>query len=242
MPPVLGPASPSPTRLKSWAGARATARWPSQTARTESSGPVSPSSMTRVRPASPKASPERYSVTASRASASRSVTSTPLPAASPSVLTTYRPSRVSRKAKRRVGLGEGAVAGGGHAGVDEHLLHPRLGALEAGTVGTGAEHQPAGGPQLVGQAVDQRRLRADDEEVGVDLRRPGCRPSRGCPGCPGVTTTSRCRRRTVARACSRPPEPTTQTFIRPPVEVSSAPWIRRRSAGTARGRGRRRRG
>ena len=69
-----------------------------------------------------------------------------------------------------VGLGEGAVAGGGHAGVDEHLLHPRLGALEAGAVGTGAEHQAAGGPQLVGQAGDQRCLGPDDVEIGVDRR------------------------------------------------------------------------
>ena len=59
MPPVLGPASPSPTRLKSWAGASGTARWPSHTARTDSSGPVRPSSITSVRPASPKAAPER---------------------------------------------------------------------------------------------------------------------------------------------------------------------------------------
>ena len=44
--------------------------------------------MTTVRPASPKARPDRYSRTASRASASDSVTTTPFPAARPSVLTT----------------------------------------------------------------------------------------------------------------------------------------------------------
>ena len=53
MPPVLGPVSPSPTRLKSWAGVRATARVPSQIAKTDTSGPIIPSSMTTVRPASP---------------------------------------------------------------------------------------------------------------------------------------------------------------------------------------------
>ena len=50
MPPVFGPSSPSPTRLKSWAGASATARAPSHTASTDSSGPRRPSSMTTVRP------------------------------------------------------------------------------------------------------------------------------------------------------------------------------------------------
>ena len=58
MPPVLGPVSPSPARLKSWAGARATARFPSQTAMTDSSGPGRPSSITTRRPAAPKAAPE----------------------------------------------------------------------------------------------------------------------------------------------------------------------------------------
>ena len=39
MPPVLGPVSPSPTRLWSWAGASGTARSPSHTASSDSSGP-----------------------------------------------------------------------------------------------------------------------------------------------------------------------------------------------------------
>src|ERR1700722_18506783 len=34
----------------------------------------------------------------------------------------------------------------------------------------------------------------------------------GMPGFPGVTTTSAVRPRAVASACSRPPDPTTQTF------------------------------
>ena len=59
MPPVLGPRSPSPTRLKSWAGGRSTAVVPSHTASTESSAPTRPSSMTNVRPASPNAAPDR---------------------------------------------------------------------------------------------------------------------------------------------------------------------------------------
>ena len=88
MPPVLGPASPSPMRLKSWAGARGTARVPSHTTSSDSSGPVRPSSMTTRSPAAPKDSPESFSRTSASASAIDSVTSTPLPAARPSVLTT----------------------------------------------------------------------------------------------------------------------------------------------------------
>ena len=81
MPPVLGPVSPSPTRLKSWAGASGTARSPSHTHSTESSGPDSPSSMTTP----PRSSFER---TSAAASSNDSVTSTPFPPARPSVLTT----------------------------------------------------------------------------------------------------------------------------------------------------------
>ena len=88
MPPVFGPVSPSPRRLWSWADPNGTAVRPSHAAKTEISGPVSPSSITQVVPASPNAAPDRYSRTASRASAMDSVTRTPLPAASPSVLMT----------------------------------------------------------------------------------------------------------------------------------------------------------
>ncbi len=69
MPPVFGPVSPSPTRLKSCAGASATARWPSQIAKIETSGPVMPSSMITVRPASPNDEPESLARTSASASA-----------------------------------------------------------------------------------------------------------------------------------------------------------------------------
>ena len=69
MPPVFGPVSPSPTRLKSCAGASATARWPSQIAKIETSGPVMPSSMITVRPASPNDAPESLARTSASASA-----------------------------------------------------------------------------------------------------------------------------------------------------------------------------
>ncbi len=88
MPPVFGPVSPSPTRLWSRDGARATARSPSHSGEDGSSGPTRPSSITTVRPASPKLVPASLARTSASASARSGVTSTPLPAASPSVFTT----------------------------------------------------------------------------------------------------------------------------------------------------------
>ena len=66
---------------------------------------------------------------------------------------------------------EGPVAGGGDAGRGDQLLHPRLGPLEPGPVGPGAEDPPARRPQAVGQAVDQRHLGPDHEQVGLELLR-----------------------------------------------------------------------
>ena len=83
IPPVLGPASPSYARLKSRAGASATASMPSHNANTETSGP-SRSSSTRTSPSNPSA-------TASPARSSSSVrqTITPFPAARPSAFSTH---------------------------------------------------------------------------------------------------------------------------------------------------------
>src|SRR5262249_14252901 len=101
MPPVFGPSSRSNARLWSCAAPMNDARVPSHNANTDSSGPTNPSSITHVRPASPNASPDRYARTPARASANDSVTITPLPAASPSVFTTYKPGSDSKKANAR---------------------------------------------------------------------------------------------------------------------------------------------
>ena len=45
---------------------------------------------------------------------------------------------------------EGPVGGSRHARLDEHLLHPRLGSLQAGAVGSRTEDQATVGPQPVG--------------------------------------------------------------------------------------------
>ncbi len=88
MPPVLGPVSPSPTRLWSCEVAIGSAVLPSTIEMKLASSPSRNSSITTRAPASPNALPESMSRTASSASASVIATITPLPAARPSALTT----------------------------------------------------------------------------------------------------------------------------------------------------------
>ncbi len=78
MPPVFGPVSPSRARLKSWAGSSGTAVTPSVTANSDTSGPSRNSSITTV----PQAR------ACARAASRSELTSTPLPAARASSLTT----------------------------------------------------------------------------------------------------------------------------------------------------------
>ena len=191
MPPVLGPVSPSPTRLKSWAGARATARTPSQIAITDSSGPVRPSSITTRRPAGPNAAPDSLAAASAMAASRSSVTSTPLPAARPSVLTTHGPGSDRRNSTAGPTSSKTPYAGGRHAGLGQQVLHPGLGALQPGPVRARPEHQRPGGSQPVGQPIHQRLLGADHVQVGLDRlaavrprRRRRGRPCRRCPGRP----------------------------------------------------------
>ena len=78
MPPVFGPSSPSATRLKSCAGSSGTTVVPSVIANSETSGPSRYSSITT----------RAQWLACSSATARSVVTTTPLPAASPSSLTT----------------------------------------------------------------------------------------------------------------------------------------------------------
>src|ERR1700722_14797442 len=78
MPPVLGPVSPSPTRLWSCAEASGSACAPSHSAKKLASSPVRNSSTTISAPAAPNRPPSAAS-TASYASASVAATTTPFP-------------------------------------------------------------------------------------------------------------------------------------------------------------------
>ena len=86
MPPVFGPVSPSPMRLKSRAGASGSARSPSHSASTDSSSPRRNSSTSTGW--SPKRRSSIIATSAWWASASSWAITTPLPAASPSALIT----------------------------------------------------------------------------------------------------------------------------------------------------------
>ncbi len=83
IPPVFGPVSPSPIRLKSCAAPSATARRPSQSAKTDASRPSSSSSTTTGPPSAAAARRPSSSSAAVRQ------TKTPFPAASPSAFTTH---------------------------------------------------------------------------------------------------------------------------------------------------------
>ena len=96
MPPVLGPRSPSKARLWSWAVAMRRIVEPLTKASSEHSGPVRPSSITTTEPAAPKW-PPKHSSTAARASSRSLATTTPLPAARPSALTTSRDAPASKR-------------------------------------------------------------------------------------------------------------------------------------------------
>ena len=80
-----------------------------------------------------------------------------------------RPVEGAQELDGRCHLGEGTEPGRGDAGLGQQLLHERLRPLDPGPVRAGSEDQLALGPQPVGQAVDQRHLGTDDEEVGVQL-------------------------------------------------------------------------
>ena len=59
------------------------------------------------------------------------------------------------------------MAGGGHTRGHEHVLHPRLGALEPGPRGRRPEREPAPGGDGVDHTVDQGLLGSDHDEVDV---------------------------------------------------------------------------
>ena len=64
---------------------------------------------------------------------------------------------------------EAAVARGGHPGLGEHVLHPRLRAFEARARGAGPERQSPARPHRVGGAGHERHLGPDHHHVGGDV-------------------------------------------------------------------------
>ena len=104
IPPVLGPSSLLKARLKSCAGKRGTTVSPSTRQNSDTSGPSRKDSRRTGFPPSSTAS------TCARAAARSGVTTTPLPAAKPSSLTTQVGPKLSSAASISSALAPGAMA------------------------------------------------------------------------------------------------------------------------------------
>src|ERR1700755_2399699 len=131
MPPVLGPVSPSPTRLKSCAGSSGTTVSPSTTQNSETSGPSRKDSSSTGCPASSRLA------ACARAASRSDVTTTPLPAARPSSLTTHAASPTpgpnrSSAASRCAGLSTISLFAVRDACRVHHVLGEGFGAFDAG--------------------------------------------------------------------------------------------------------------
>ena len=168
MPPVLGPASPSPRRLKSWAGASGTTRRPSQSTIASTPG-RKPLLDDHPAPGRPEGVARELGRHVGLGLVDGPGHQHPLAGGQAVGLDHPGAGQGAQEGGGLVGPLEDPEAGGGHAGLGQQLLHEGLGALQAGPVGPGPHHQPAPGPQAVGQAVDQGGLGPDDHQVGLDL-------------------------------------------------------------------------
>ena len=218
MPPVFGPVSPSPIRLKSCAGSSGSAASPSVTTKRRDLG---------AGRGTPRSRPGRTPAACASAAARSSVTTTPLPAASPSFFTTYgAPNSSSARAVLSASVQVYARAVGTPAAVITSLANVFEPSSWAASRGR-AEHGDALGAYRVGDPGDQRRLRPDHHQVGRRPPRPAppprpdrsgstCRSSAtsAIPGLPGAAisaATAGSPANPSASACSRPPPPTKRT-------------------------------
>ena len=149
----------------------------------------------------------------STASARFVVTTTPLPAASPSVLTTNRSPIPARKARAAASSSKVPWAAvGTPASTSTSFIH----ALDPSKRAPSAPGPKTRRPSALSRSARPPTSGASGpitvRSASTSVGGTGTDP--GMPGFPGVTTTSWDRPRTWARACSRPPDPTTQTLIR----------------------------
>ena len=169
MPPVFGPVSPSPTRLKSCAAASGRAAWPWQSASSETSSPTSSSSTTTVRPASPKAPPTRLASMAASRRGAIGADRDALAGREPVGLDDARAAELVDGAQRLVAVGARPVARGRHAGGQHQLLRERLRALDERGARRRAEDGDARAPQRVAEPEHERQLRPDHDEPGLEV-------------------------------------------------------------------------
>ena len=170
IPPVFGPVSPSPMRLWSWAMGSGRAIVPSHRAIRLHSGPLSRSSTT----IGPRAA--RRATMASTVSASVAGTTTPLPAARPSCLTTIGAPSSSPPCRRlRRPTTSPGNRGDGRPSCCRQLAGVGLRRLESGELGGRPEARDRPSAALVGDAGGQRCLGADDDQIRRGIGRSAAR-------------------------------------------------------------------
>ncbi len=80
-----------------------------------------------------------------------------------------RGGETPQEGNRRSHLGEGSKSCRWDTGVVEQFLHEGLRALELRSVGTRTNDEPSHGPKPIGQAIDERSLGSNDDEVAGDV-------------------------------------------------------------------------
>ena len=234
MPPVLGPASPSPTRLKSWAGTSGTAVYPSVIANSETSGPSRYSSTTTAPPAR-----ARHAAAWSRAACRSSVTTTPLPAGEPVVLDHVRGAELVERVRRprsmvvhtcamAVGTPASAMTCLAKAFEPSSCAAAPDGPNVANPAPRRASATPAtsgaSGPITTRSTASSRARRTTSS--GSVAATAWLVPTSAVPALPGATCTAATAGSAAsdrARACSRPPEPITRMST--PAGYPSAPTV-----------------
>jgi hypothetical protein len=164
MPPVLGPVSPSPTRLWSCAEAKGRARWPSQMAKNDASSPSRKASITTSAPAAPNA-PSNIIVDRRFGLGQRHGDDDALAGRQPVGLDDDRRALFAHIGQRRLRLREAGVGPRGNGVVAAQILGEALRAFELRGGLRRPERPDSGGVEIVDEAGHQRRLRPDDDEA-----------------------------------------------------------------------------
>ena len=170
-----------------------------------------------VRPAWPKDSPDNLSTTSASASAKVLVTRTPFPAASPSVLTTHGAGRLRRKAM----AGATSVKVPNRAvGIPASSSSSFMKAFEPSSCAPSAPGPTTSRPMARSRSASPSTRGASgptttrSQVMSSGISAVQVNPSAAMPGFPGATVTATPERRSArAIACSRPPDPTTRTWL-----------------------------
>ncbi len=167
MPPVLGPRSPSKTRLWSWAGARGTARVPSHTTWKLASSPGRQLLEHHRGPRVAELAPAHQPVDGLARLVDRARDDHPLACREPVGLHDQRTPRAPHVPLRRARVVEDREARGGDAVALAEALHEGLGGLQARGGPRGTERADAPVLERVDEPPRQRQLGPDEDEVGT---------------------------------------------------------------------------